>query len=103
MSHDPSVAYAEEATDAELGKLQVAFSVEGDGLDIAEWECPRCGARFRQSFRRDSLIYKVGYQTVEPSRERGWLDLLCRCGVKHPGGEAKPGCGFGARFPVLRP
>jgi hypothetical protein len=101
MAHDAAVEYAENVTQDQLAALQqsVNFSLE-DGVDHVRWSCPRCHAEFDQSFHRDDPVYGFDVDTVDIPKDQGLLDLVCKCGVKHPGGESKPGCGFAAHVPV---
>jgi hypothetical protein len=99
--HDATVKYSEEVTEDQLGKLSesMAFSIE-DGRDHVHWACPRCHAEFDQSFDRDQPVYGFDVETLDIPEEEGVIELLCECGVKHEGGDGKPGCGFAARQAV---
>lgn len=101
MAHDPSVKYSEEVTAAQLEELtaRLSFSVRG-GMDQIQWTCPRCKAQLRQSFSRDDPIYTFDVETVDVPKDQGVLDLICKCGFQHEGGEGKSGCGFAAHLPV---
>jgi hypothetical protein len=99
MPHNAGVPYSEDVTAEDLNQLNVSFSVK-DGLDHAKWTCPRCGASFDQSFSRNDPVYKFDVDNIDSPRGQGLLDLVCRCGIKHEGGEGKPGCGFAAQLPV---
>ena len=104
MAHDATVTYSEEVTQAQLEEVSrnATFSLRG-GLDHLQWTCPRCKAEFDQSFSRKDPIYSFDIETVDAPKDRGVIDLVCKCGVAHDGGDDKSGCGFAANLPVAAP
>src|SRR5215208_5269572 len=101
MAHTDGIKYSEVATPDELAlaKDSARFSVVA-GFDRVDWTCPRCKAELASTFRRNDPIYKFDIETVDAPGKQGVLSLTCECGVKHDGGDGKPGCGFAALLPV---